>query len=115
MLVCCALMGAASTAWAHEGGLGNEVMWSACDGRKVDDHCAFENMDHDVFRGTCQAMTNALVCVRNQPIERAASALPTHQHEQAPGTSRDTGRWWPWMAGGFVWLVGGLAAFKMGR
>jgi hypothetical protein len=78
LLICTAFFGTGGAAWAHEGGLGNEVMWRACDGRQIDDACSFESVDHDVFRGTCQSMSKALVCVRNEPIERAAN--PTRSH-----------------------------------
>lgn len=113
LLACFLLLGTPGAARAHQGGLGTEAMWNACDARKVDEHCAFESVDHDVYRGTCQAMSNALVCVRNQPIEFAPSSLHTHGPEPVPGTGRNAGRWWAWVAGSFVSLAAALAAFRV--
>lgn len=115
LLVGVVLLSATGTARAHEGGLGNQLMWSVCDVRKVDDHCSFESADHDVFRGSCQSMSNALVCVRNQPIERAVGSPHIDVSEQGRGATRSLGRGWAWMAGSSALLVGGLAYFTLRR
>lgn len=117
LLICFVLMGCSSAARAHEGSLGNEAMWEVCEGRKINDDCSFQNVDHDVFRGTCQAMSNAMACVRNQPIERAASSSHTHVVASAPrpAPSDNLGSWWPWLAAGGVCLVVGLAFYKTRR
>jgi hypothetical protein len=71
-----------STAAAHEGGIGNEVMWRACDSKQVNDQCSFQNHAHDIFRGSCQTMVDNMVCVRNQPIEHAATADGATGHNE---------------------------------
>ena len=115
LLVCVALLSATGAAWAHEGGLGNQVMWTACEGRSVDDLCSFQSLDHDVFRGSCQAMSNAMVCVRNQPIERAAGSSHVHAPEPGPGASGGVGRGLTWTLGAFALFAGALAYFTTRR
>lgn len=102
-------LSATGPAHAHEGGLGNAVMWHACDGRQIDQPCVFQSLEHDVFRGSCQSMSNALVCVRNQPIEWAANGAHHHAHDPAPSaTPGVTTDGWPWLSSALAWLVGGL-------
>ncbi len=103
------------SAAAHEGGLGNEAMWNACEARAVDDGCSFRNHDLDLFRGTCQSMANALVCVRNQPIERAVAPSHTHQAGRQSAAVRLTTREWFGIGSCVVLLAGGLALFDIGR
>ena len=106
------VLGLCHTAQAHEGGLGNEVMWKACEAHELNDRCAFENPHHDVYRGTCQSMSSALVCVRNQPIDYAAgsahaSTTATPVHNSGPGEPAErTGHRWPWILGYGVVLLG---------
>ncbi len=59
-------------------------MWSACDGLTLGAPCSFENATHDTYRGSCRSISEALVCVRNQPIERAAAVGPTQFATGAP-------------------------------
>ena len=55
---------------AHDGNFSAEP-WAACAAQELDDSCSFSNSNEDVYRGTCQAMAEeALICVRNQPIEK---------------------------------------------
>ena len=54
---------------AHDGHV-NDAPWRACDDLRVDDPCAFENATRYVYRGTCRSMSDELMCVRNQPIEK---------------------------------------------
>ena len=127
LLVGLAVLSVASTAQAHQGGLGNAVMWQACEGRKVDESCVFQSLDHDVFRGSCQAMASALMCVRNQPIERAANGSHSHAAPGADGSAPDStpmaARRPPWRVGGLALLacalvfglIVGLARFKRKR
>ena len=106
------LMSSVGPALAHPGGHGNEAMWQACAGKTRNDVCSFESVDHDVFRGSCQAMSNALACVRNQPIERSSSQAITKTPEQVPGPTPRTGRWVEGMAGSMVLIVLGLGLFR---
>lgn len=52
----------------------NKVAWQACDTKVVSENCSFENANSDVYRGTCQLMSDSLMCVRNRPIEKSAAA-----------------------------------------
>lgn len=109
LLICLVFFWVSNTAHAHEGSLGNEVMWQACDNHKINADCWFQSIDHDIFRGTCQSMSNALVCVRNQPIQRATNWSDSHQHEPQSDSTKLV-RWL--VAAFFVLLVGGLIIFK---
>lgn len=118
------VLGLCHSAQAHEGGLGNEVMWKACNAHRVNDRCAFENPHHDVYRGTCQSISRALVCVRNQPIDYAngsdhapdpghASTTASRLRSAASSDQTErTGRRWPWIVGYSVALLGALTAFR---
>ncbi|MBK6488463.1 MAG: hypothetical protein IPF98_16790 [Gemmatimonadetes bacterium] len=97
-----------SPALAHEGALGNEVMWKVCENRKRNDVCAFRNADHDTSRGSCQSVAEHLVCVRNQPIERAAADSHTHAHDETVPSSTDESGY-GWVLGVFSLVVGGVA------
>lgn len=119
----CASFGPLHTAGAHEGGHGNEIMWSACDNRKINEHCSFENLDHGVYRGTCQSIAHAMVCVRNQPIDYASTATLTPEYghhlsntnlEAREAEHRD---WrWPWVLGCFaVAFIAALTLFRKTR
>ncbi len=99
------VLGLPSPASAHDSGDGNAFMWRACDGRQLDDTCAFQNAEHDLYRGTCQSMSNALVCVRNQPIERAALQLPNSM----ASSNAQSPRWWQWLAMAGVLAISGAA------
>ena len=101
-------------AQAHQGGFGNQVMWQACSEKAIGDACSFENLDRDVYRGTCQSMASALACVRNQPIVYAAGSAHALEHEAAPAAQSSggqSGRWWTWFVGSLVLLMGGLVIF----
>ena len=45
--------------------------WSVCHDKQVSQSCSYTNKSDDVYRGTCQSMSDQLMCVRNQPIEKA--------------------------------------------
>lgn len=63
---------AAGAAKAHDSNFSQEP-WSVCEAREINDSCAFTNSNEDLYRGTCQSMSGALICVRNQPILRQQS------------------------------------------
>ena len=58
---------------AHSGNA-NDVAWQACEAKAASDQCSFQNANEDTYRGTCQLMSDSLMCVRNQPIERNTAA-----------------------------------------
>jgi len=107
------LVAGSGSAWAHDGSLGNEIMWQACDSRQIDDPCAFRNDVQDIYRGTCQQMADNLVCVRNQPIEYAATQ--THSHDAAVTAPlakvNNRSRWI--LAGSALLLGGALLVFEL--
>lgn len=104
--------------FAHEGAIGNEVMWRACEDRSLNDRCAFRNADHDTYRGSCQSMAGHLVCVRNQPVERAGAADAGHAHvaSQQAGIAASE---YDWLLGllamASIALGGGALASRSGR
>lgn len=53
----------------------NKVAWQACDAKAASEPCSFENAANDVYRGTCQLMSDSMMCVRNQPIEKSTAAI----------------------------------------
>ena len=71
MLVLCVIF-ATSLVRAHDSNFSQEP-WSVCEAREINDSCAFTNSKEDLYRGTCQSMSGALICVRNQPIVRRQS------------------------------------------
>lgn len=54
--------------WAH-GQHVNTQPWVVCAEAKRDDTCQYVVASNQLYKGTCQAMSDALMCVRNQPIE----------------------------------------------
>ena len=113
-IVCIIFLSNISHVFAHEGGFGNEVMWAACEAKKIDDQCSFQSLDHDIFRGTCQSMSNSLVCVRNQPIEHTAFVTHIHEPEPAPALViiNNNNIWWAWLAGGIALILLSFLVFK---
>ncbi|WP_372883165.1 hypothetical protein [Psychromonas sp.] len=55
-------------AHAHSGPL-NAIAVKACDAKAISEACQFEGGHGDLYIGTCQYMSTALMCVRNQPIQ----------------------------------------------
>lgn len=65
---------------AHQGSL-NQLPWVACEDKVLNDACEFYNSNEDKFRGTCQSISEVLMCVRNQPIEYATDRQGEHTHD----------------------------------
>jgi hypothetical protein len=63
------VLGLGSVAFAHEGHLTN-VAWEACQSAALGAECVFEDGARQLYRGSCRAMSGALVCVRNKPVQR---------------------------------------------
>ncbi|CAA6820900.1 MAG: Unknown protein [uncultured Sulfurovum sp.] len=59
-----------SSVSAHEGH-SHKAPWEACEKVKKADECSYTNGIGDLFQGTCQVFTKALMCVRNKPIVKA--------------------------------------------
>jgi hypothetical protein len=58
------------TASAHDSHT-HTAPWEACEEKKKSEQCSFTNGDGDLFKGSCQLFSEALMCVRNQPIIHA--------------------------------------------
>ena len=58
--------------FAHSAIINNEA-WLVCENQTRSDACEFTDNHDSIYRGTCQLMSEKLLCVRNQPIEKADS------------------------------------------
>lgn len=56
--------------FAHQGHIDDAAVL-ACNDKKVTDYCEYKNQVADRYKGSCRLMLETLMCVRNQPIERA--------------------------------------------
>ena len=73
-LLVAALLGG-GVAWAHEGHL-TSIAWDVCARSTLGENCQFDD-GVNVSRGTCRSMSDALVCVRNKPLEPVRRPLGT--------------------------------------
>lgn len=55
----------------------NKEPWLVCENQTRSDVCEFTDNHQNIYRGTCRVMSEELMCVRNQPIEKAESDM-TH-------------------------------------
>jgi hypothetical protein len=62
------LVGSAGLARAHAGHFSG-APWHACDGLTRGSPCTYED-ETTRSRGTCQSISDALLCVRNRPVEQ---------------------------------------------
>jgi hypothetical protein len=58
------------TALAHSSVINNKA-WQVCESSMRSDSCEYTDNHHDIYRGTCQVMSEKLLCVRNQPIVKS--------------------------------------------
>ena len=83
---------APSYAIAHSGPL-NEIAVDACNEKAKSDACEYEGGHHDLYIGTCQYMATALMCVRNQPIQKVKAKKSQvgegHMHKEQDSTSEN--------------------------
>lgn len=99
--------------WAHAGHT-TPAPWAACAHSALGDSCQWDNEASEVYRGTCRAVGDGLVCVRNRPIERASTLEPGRR---APATDWQRSTLWLFSLSA-VLLVGigiGLAVFRRRR
>lgn len=54
---------------AHSGSVTNAA-WDACHSKSLSTACEYTGFHDERYRGTCQAMSGHLMCVRNQPVEK---------------------------------------------
>jgi hypothetical protein len=80
----------ASDALAHSGPL-NSLALKACEAKKRSSACQYEGVHNDLYIGTCQYMAEALMCVRNKPIQIIdndnSEEKATHTHSEKKQTS----------------------------
>lgn len=65
-----------NAALAHSGPL-NKLALQACTEKARSQACQYEGVHNDLYIGTCQYMSTALMCVRNQPIQTIESDKDT--------------------------------------
>lgn len=75
---------------AHSGPL-NAIAVKACNEKEKSDACEYEGGHNDLYIGTCQYMASALMCVRNQPIQKVEPNMSgpdeKHTHKEQIQTS----------------------------
>ena len=49
--------------------------WQVCEKHTKSDSCEYNDYHGNIDRGTCQLMSEKLLCVRNQPIVKADPAI----------------------------------------
>lgn len=45
--------------------------WTACESAALADACEYADHHDAIYRGSCRLMSDTLLCVRNEPIERS--------------------------------------------
>ena len=51
---------------AHAGHTSKDA-WEVCETKSLTDMCSYEDDTH-LYRGSCRLVSNALMCVRSQPL-----------------------------------------------
>ena len=64
-------------AHAHSSLINNKA-WQVCENQEKSDACGYTDNLEDIYRGTCQLMSEKLLCVRNQPIVNGNSDSAVH-------------------------------------
>lgn len=83
--LCLAVLLPSVVAHAHRG-MHNVGANKACAQQELGDDCSWTDAEHSRYIGTCRQVSEALLCVRNQPIQRlSASATSDSQAEHELG------------------------------
>lgn len=53
--------------YAHDGHHTSHA-WKSCETKTLDEKCAYVMKSDQLYKGSCQQMAQALMCVRNEPI-----------------------------------------------
>ena len=64
-------------AFAHSSIINNKA-WQVCENQAKSDACEYTDNHEDIYRGSCQLMSEKLLCVRNQPIVKGNPDSATH-------------------------------------
>jgi hypothetical protein len=67
--VLCLFIATTGILYAHDGHHISKA-WEACEEKKLSDACSYTLQQNKQYNGTCRAVAEALICVRNQPIEK---------------------------------------------
>ena len=74
----------------------HEAPWQACETKQVASQCSYTNGAGDLYKGTCQTFQEALMCVRNKPIEYAkpkvklSTDVLSDKHEEHKGETLES-------------------------
>lgn len=82
VLTSCLLVSLANQAFAHSGGNHNPAPLEACSELSKAAACSYTNHHGDLYKGTCRVFSDALLCVRNEPIVKAV-----HSHSSEASTA----------------------------
>lgn len=63
----------APAASAHQGHT-HSAPWEVCEAQTLGDPCQWEDAEQSLYIGTCRGVSDALICVRNQPIQKPETA-----------------------------------------
>ncbi|ASJ73021.1 hypothetical protein IMCC3135_14680 [Granulosicoccus antarcticus IMCC3135] len=63
--------------FAHSSIINNKA-WEVCEKQVRSDSCEYTDNHEDIYRGTCQLMSEKLLCVRNQPIVKGNPDAADH-------------------------------------
>lgn len=69
-LACSIIFMSVSCLAAAHGQHVNTKPWKACEEAIKDAPCSYVVNETDLYKGSCQAMSEVLMCVRNMPIEK---------------------------------------------
>jgi hypothetical protein len=67
--VVCLFIATSGVLFAHDGHHTNKA-WEACKEKQLSDTCSYILQENMLYKGTCRAVNEALLCVRNKPIEK---------------------------------------------
>ena len=67
----------------------NEIAVKACDNKQRSDQCQYEGGHDDLYIGSCQYMSDSLMCVRNQPIQTITVNNKTSEETSHHTTEND--------------------------
>lgn len=71
-----------STASFSHAGHGTHQPWHACENKSLNEQCQYEQAKKQ-YKGSCQAVNEKLICVRNQPIIDLKPSIEAKKIEKA--------------------------------
>ncbi len=77
MLCCSVQLWMPQISSAHSAIINNKA-WEVCENHAKSDSCEYTDNHENIYRGTCQLMSEKLLCVRNQPIEKGNLGAAKH-------------------------------------